>query len=202
MNFSPLVDQLITAMQCLPGIGPKSAQRIAFHLLERNRDGGQHLASTLEQALKLVKRCNKCRTFSEMPLCQLCQNPKRNAQHLCIVESPTDIVAIEQIGGYSGRYFVLMGHLSPLDGIGPRDIGLDVLSVRLQQEEIQELILATSTTVEGQATAHAIAAMAHPYNITVSRIAHGVPLGDELSYVDSQTLAHAFAGRKRIEAVE
>ena len=196
MSFSPLVNQLITAMQCLPGIGPKSAQRMVFHLLQRNREGGQHLSKSLQQALDLVKRCELCRTFSEMPHCALCQNPKRNTQLLCIVESPTDIIAIEQIGGYNGRYFVLMGHLSPLDGIGPNDIGLDLLNRRLQQENIKELILATSTTVEGQATAHAITAIAQPNNIQVSRIAHGVPLGDELSYVDSQTLAHAFAGRK------
>ena len=196
MSFSPLVDQFIAALQCLPGVGPKSAQRMVFHLLERNREAGNFLAQTMQQALHAVKRCESCRTLSETPLCQLCLNPKRDKSLLCVVESPTDIVAIEQIGGFRGLYFVLMGHLSPLDGIGPTDIGLDILAKRLQENVIQELILATGTTVEGEATAHTIATLARDHQVKVSRIAHGVPLGDELSFVDSQTLAHAFAGRK------
>ncbi|MBR9805151.1 recombination protein RecR [bacterium] len=153
MSFSPLVKQLIDALTCLPGVGQKTAQRMALHLLERQRDGGKHLAETLEQALRDVGRCQSCRMLTEAELCALCESPRRDADVLCVVESPTDVFAIEQSGEYRGRYFVLMGHLSPIDGIGPEDIGIDTLLERVIEEGISEVILATNPTVEGEATA-------------------------------------------------
>ncbi|GAB6033986.1 recombination mediator RecR [Galenea microaerophila] len=200
MEQSPLVQQLIEAFSALPGIGPKSAQRISYALLERNRTAGLQLAQALEQAMKQVGHCEQCRTFSEAPLCTICQNPKRQNGQLCIVESPADILAIEQSGSYQGQYFVLMGHLSPIDGIGPEALGLDKLEHRLQQasadEAIEELILATNPTVEGEVTAHYIHQMAQRLQLTVTRLAQGIPMGGELEYVDSGTLSQAFAGRK------
>ena len=200
MEQSPLVQQLIEAFSALPGIGPKSAQRISYALLERNRSAGLQLAQALEQAMKQVGHCEQCRTFSETPLCTICQNPKRQNGQLCIVESPADILAIEQSGSYQGQYFVLMGHLSPIDGIGPEALGLDKLEQRLQQasadEAIAELILATNPTVEGEVTAHYIHQMAQRLQLTVTRLAQGIPMGGELEYVDSGTLSQAFAGRK------
>lgn len=194
--LSPIIDELIAALACLPGIGRKSAQRMAFHLLERNRKGAERLTQALDQAVDKVGHCQLCRTLTEETCCAICADPRREIGQLCIVENPTDIVAIEQAGTYRGKYFVLMGHLSPIDGIGPNEINLPILQERLQIGEIEELILATNSTVEGEATAHYIAEQAKNYGVTVSRIAHGVPLGGELEYIDGGTLAHAFASRK------
>ncbi|MGH1486607.1 MAG: recombination mediator RecR [Cellvibrionaceae bacterium] len=194
--FSPLIDELISALCCLPGVGRKSAQRMAFHLLERDPEGASRLAGSLNTAVEKVGHCQQCRTLTEEPLCGVCASPRRNGAHLCVVENPADIVAVEQAGTYQGKYFVLMGHLSPIDGIGPSEIGLPILEQRLQTGDIEELILATNPTVEGEATAHYIAEQARQHNVTVSRIAHGVPLGGELEYIDGGTLAHAFASRR------
>ncbi len=200
MKFSPLVQELITALKCLPGVGAKSAQRMAFHLLERNRIGGKKLAESLADAMKNIGHCRKCRTFTEQELCDICLSPKRqNRGQLCIVETPADVIAVEQTGEYQGLYFILMGHLSPLDGIGPDDLGLDVLEQQLAQGEFSEVILATNPTVEGEATAHYIAELANKYQVNISRIAHGVPVGGELEYVDGNTLSHAFSGRKNYQ---
>jgi recombination protein RecR len=198
VSDSPLIDRLIEALRCLPGVGPKSSQRIAYHLLERNREGARRLAAALQEAADKVGRCGECRTLSETALCRLCASDKRNAAQLCVVENPVDVQAIEQTTSYQGRYFVLMGHLSPLDGIGPEDIGLDQLERRLRQGGVHEVILATNPTVEGEATAHYIADMAREHGIKASRIAYGVPFGGELEYVDAGTLSHAIAGRRDI----
>lgn len=198
MSDSPLIDRLIEALRCLPGVGPKSSQRIAYHLLERNREGARRLAAALQEASEKVGRCGECRTLSENALCRLCASDKRNAAQLCVVENPVDVQAIEHTTSYQGRYFVLMGHLSPLDGIGPEDIGLDQLEQRLRQGVVHEVILATNPTVEGEATAHYIADMAREHGIRASRIAYGVPFGGELEYVDAGTLSHAIAGRRDI----
>ncbi len=199
MKLSASLAQLIDALRCLPGIGPKSAQRIAFQLLERDRVGGSQLGRSLTYAMENIGHCQSCRTFCEEQLCDLCQNIKRiDSGLLCIVESPTDILAIEQTGQYLGRYFVLMGHLSPLDGIGPKEIGLDQLEVTLQNDDINEVILATNPTVEGETTAHFIAEICQKYQVSASRIAHGVPVGGELDLVDGMTLSHAFSGRKTV----
>jgi recombination protein RecR len=195
---SPLITRLVEALRCLPGVGPKSAQRMAYHLLERDRGGALSLAAALTEAMEKVGHCNRCRTLSENALCPICNSDKRDATSLCIVESPTDVEALEHSTGYQGRYFVLMGHLSPLDGIGPDDIGLDLLAKRLDEGNIAEVILATNPTVEGEATAHYISDMVHSREMKVTRIAHGVPLGGELEYVDGGTLSHAFHGRREI----
>lgn len=193
--FSPLIQELIESLRCLPGIGPKSAQRMAFHLLERDRHNGIALAKTIEKALANIGNCQRCRTFSETDLCRLCQHQGRNQTLLCIVETPADILAIEQTGAYQGQYFVLMGHLSPIDGIGPNEIGMDMLKARLEEGQTQEVILATNPTVEGEATAHYITQNIAPPNMRCSRIAHGVPLGGELEYLDGGTLARALSAR-------
>ncbi|QBY03082.1 recombination protein RecR [Thalassotalea sp. HSM 43] len=199
MKLSPLVQDLIDGLKCLPGVGPKSAQRMAFHLLERNRIGGGKLATALAMAMDDVGHCKGCRTFTENDYCDICQSPSRaEKRQMCVVESPSDIIAIEQTGEFTGRYFVLMGHLSPIDGIGPEQLGLDILDNQLQNGQFDELILATNPTVEGEATAHFVADMAKRYDISTSRIAHGVPVGGELEYVDGNTLSHAFSGRKTI----
>lgn len=198
MSFSPLIDQLIAALRCLPGIGPKSAQRMAFHILERDRSGGLSLAKTLETAIALVKHCQRCRTLSETELCTLCVNPNRDCSLLCVVETPADVVAIEQTGSYRGYYFVLMGRLSPLDGIGPEELGVGLLVKNLTEFPPQEVILATNPTVEGEATAHYLAELIKQRNISTSRIAHGVPLGGELEFIDGNTLARALAGRAEV----
>lgn len=192
-----LLQQLVNALRCLPGVGPKSAQRMAFHILERDRAGGRHLAHILEDAVDRIGHCSRCRTLTEKELCGLCANPKRDASLLCIVETPADVVAIEQATDYRGRYFVLGGHLSPLDGIGPAEIGMDQLTSQLAEGEVREVILATNPTVEGEATAQYISELAAENGIVASRIAHGVPLGGELEYVDGGTLAHAFSGRRK-----
>ncbi len=193
---SPLIDNLVEALRCMPGIGPKSAQRIAFHLLERNRNGARFLARSLSEAMDGVSNCKKCRDFTEEDICRICSSAKRDHSILCIVESPADVSAIEQSASYSGAYFVLMGKLSPIDGVGPGQIGLDLLEQRLQHEGIKEIILATNPTIEGEATAHYISEIAKKYRVKTTRIAHGVPLGGELEYVDGGTLAHAFTGRR------
>ncbi len=195
---TPLIPQLIEALRVLPGVGPKSAQRMAWHLLERDRPAMQRLAAVLKEAAERVGHCNECRTLSEDATCVLCANPKRDPGLLCVVETPADVAAVEQATGYSGRYFVLMGHLSPLDGIGPAELGLDRLEARLAGGELRELILATNPTVEGEATAHYIAELARAHGVRATRIAHGVPIGGELEYVDGGTLAHAFAGRRPV----
>ncbi len=198
MLFSPLIDQLVEALRVLPGVGKKSAQRMALHLLERDRIGGELLAEALQKAMGGVGNCNLCRTHSETDECAICSHPKRDRTVLCVVETPADVVAIESAGSFNGLYFVLMGHLSPIDGIGPEEIGIDKLVERIADEEVKELILATNPTVEGEATAHYIVEHVKPYGVSVTRIAHGVPLGGELEYVDGGTLTHAFAGRKVI----
>lgn len=196
MSDASLLNQLIESLRRLPGVGPKSAQRMAFHLLERDREGGRQLARVMAAAMEQVGRCERCRTLTEHPRCQLCANPRRDAAVLCIVEQPSDIVAIEQATHYEGLYFVLGGRLSPLDGVGPEELGLDQLEARFKELELREAILAISPTVEGAATMHYIAELAQETQLRLSRIAHGVPLGGELEFVDGNTLAHAFAGRQ------
>lgn len=196
MMYSPLIDKLILALRSLPGVGPKSAQRMAFHLLERNRVGAKQLADTLNISLEHIRRCQRCRNLTELSICQICKNSKRHSEQLCIIESPADVVAIEQTGVFQGLYFVLMGHLSPIDGIGPHDIGIDLLQARFNEGEVTEVILATNPTVEGEATAHYIAEITKSYNIKASRIAYGVPIGGELEFVDGGTLARAMVKRE------
>jgi len=198
MTTSVLIDRLIDALRCLPGVGPKSGQRMAFHLLERDRDGARLLAEALQQAADQVGHCDYCRTLCEDARCSVCNDERRDCSQLCVVETPTDVQAIEQSGSFRGRYFVLMGHLSPLDGIGPEDIGLDLLNERLQQGDVQEVIVATNPTVEGEATAHYISELARQAQVRASRIAYGVPFGGELEFVDAGTLSHALTGRQII----
>jgi recombination protein RecR len=194
MSESALLLELIEALRCMPGIGKKSAQRIAYHLLQRNREAARTLSRSLLAAMDNIGHCERCRTFSEDSLCVICLSDKRDRSLLCIVESPADVYIVEE-AGFRGMYFVLMGHLSPLDGIGPDDLGLNKLEHLLDEGDIEEVILATSTTVEGEATAHFISEMVRKRKLRVSRIAHGVPMGGELEYVDSSTLSHALAGR-------
>lgn len=197
MQSSQLLESLMQSLRVLPGVGPKSAQRMAFHLLQRNRQGGLQLADVLSKAMTEIGHCESCRTFTEEEVCHICKNPKRQENgQLCVVETPADIAAVEATGQFSGRYFVLMGHLSPLDGIGPSDIGLDLLDRRLGAGDIREVILATNPTVEGEATAHYIAELCKLYQVTASRIAHGVPMGGELELVDGTTLSHSLLGRQ------
>jgi recombination protein RecR len=198
LKYTPALARLIESLRCLPGVGPKSAQRMAFHLLERDRQGGRVLSQALAEALANVGHCRRCRMLSETELCPICASTQRNVAQLCVVESPADVVAIEQSGGFRGRYFVLMGHLSPLDGVGPAELGLDEFAQVLSGGEIAEVILATNPTVEGEATAHYLGEMALRLGIKASRIAHGVPVGGELEYVDGGTLAHALAGRTSV----
>lgn len=183
----------------MPGVGRKSAQRIAFHLLERDRDGASKLAAALSDAVASIGHCSRCRMFTEHDLCNICSASGRDRALLCVVESPADVMAVEDATGYRGLYFVLMGHLSPLDGIGPGELGLDALESLLAADEVRELIVATNPTVEGDATSHYLATMAARYGISASRIAHGIPLGGELEYVDGGTLSHAFFGRRVID---
>ena len=196
MSGSPLVNQLIEALRCLPGVGPKSAQRMAYHLLERDRQGAENLSAPLAKAVKEVGHCEQCRSLSEQTVCDICTSSQRDRSLLCIVESPSDVQIIDQSTDYKGLFFVLMGNLSPLDGIGPEDIGLDLLAQRLDQGEVSEVVLATNFTVEGEATAHFISEMVLSRNIKASRIAHGVPVGGELEYVNSSTLSRAFSARQ------
>ena len=192
---SSLLEQLIEALRILPGVGQKTAQRMAYQLLEREREGGQRLAEVLASALERIGHCKHCRDFTETEICAICASSSRDQHLLCAVESPADRLAIEQATGYRGLYYVLQGRLSPLDGIGPRELGLDRLGDRLAEGEVQELIIATNPTVEGEATAHFMALLARRHGVRPSRLAHGVPLGGELEYVDRGTLSHAFGSR-------
>ena len=196
MALSPLIGRLVEALRCLPGVGPKSAQRIAFHLLERKREAALELARVIEEAVAAVGRCESCRTLSEHALCPICASPRRDSRTLCVVETPADLAAIDASTGFQGMFFVLMGHLSPLDGIGPAELGLDQLERRLDAGEIGEVILATSSTVEGEATAHYLAELVRERGIRATRIAQGVPMGGELEFVDGGTLARAIMARR------
>jgi recombination protein RecR len=199
MSYSPLLIRLIETLCCMPGVGRKSAQRIAFHLLERDREGAAAMSEALRNAADRIGHCKRCRMFSEQELCNICSASGRDAALLCVVESPADVMAVEDATGYRGLYFVLMGHLSPLDGIGPDELGLSLLEQRLREGDVQELIIATNPTVEGDATAHYLAELAGRHQVQASRIAHGVPLGGELEYVDGGTLSHAFFGRRIVD---
>jgi recombination protein RecR len=196
--YGKTIDQLIDALRILPGVGVKSAQRMALQLLEKNREGAFKLAEAVTEAASKVGKCQQCRTLTEHDVCNICSDPSRSDSQLCVVESPADLFAIEQAGGYRGKYFVLLGHLSPIDGIGPEQLGIDKLIERLQSNQVNELILATNLTVEGEATAHFIADKAKSLGIEVSRIAYGVPMGGELEYVDGGTLNLALQSRKTI----
>lgn len=199
MSYSPLLVSLIDGLRCMPGVGQKSAQRIAFHLLERDRDGARGLAAALQDAAAGIGHCKRCRMFTEHELCSICSASGRDTSKLCVVESPADVMALEDATGFRGMYFVLMGHLSPLDGIGPDELGIRLLEDWLQDGTVEELIIATNPTVEGDATAHFLAGIAAGFGVDASRIAHGVPLGGELEYVDGGTLSHAFYGRRAID---
>ena len=199
MSAEPLLSQLTDALRCLPGVGPKSAQRMALHLLERNRAGGVKLAAVLNEAMEKIGRCQQCRDLTELKVCAICSNARRDQSLLCVVESPVDVLSIEQATAYQGLYFVLLGRLSPLDGIGPAELGLDLLHERLETNPPAEMIIATNPTVEGEATSYYLQRMAKKYNIRITRIAHGVPLGGELEYTDHSTLAHAFGSRLLVE---
>ncbi|WP_154223400.1 recombination mediator RecR [Marinicella rhabdoformis] len=193
-----LISQLMNALQIMPGIGPKSAQRLTFHLLQKDKAGAKHLAETLLQAVEQVKECKACRTLTEHELCKICSNEQRSKQQICVVESPADIVHLEQATDYKGRYFVLHGKLSPIDGMGPKELKLDLLVELLSDEACKEMILATGSTVEGETTAQYLSHLAEKGGIKTTRLAHGVPLGGDLEYIDNSTLAHAFASRVNI----
>lgn len=196
MDKEGLLGDLIRTLCCLPGVGPKSAQRMAFHVLQRDRDGARQLANTLIEATEKIGYCCSCRTFTELETCVICNSPARDRSQLCVVESPADVWVVDQAGFFKGTYFVLHGRLSPLDGIGPEELGLEILEQRLAKADVQEIILATNSTVEGEATAFYISELARKYRVKASRIAHGVPMGGELEFIDSGTLTHAFNGRK------
>ena len=196
-SLSPLINQLVESLTILPGVGPKSAQRLALYLLEKDKAGAAALVSTLSEALEKVGHCQQCRNLTESELCPVCDDTKRNDEQLCVVETPAELLAIEQTG-FKGRYFVLFGRLSPIEGVGPDALGLDQLKLNVEKVGVKEIILATNPTVEGEATAQYIQQMFINTDVIVSRIAHGVPLGGELEYVDGGTLAHAIAGRKSV----
>lgn len=198
MAFTPLLQDLLTALRCLPGVGPKSSQRMAFHLLERDREGARRLGAALQAALDRVGLCSRCRMFAETEVCAICTDARRDQGLLCVVETPADVVAIEESAGFRGRYFVLLGRLSPLDGIGPDQLGVALLEDQLPGGAIREVILATSATVEGEATAAFLATLARSCGVPATRIAHGVPMGGELEFVDAGTLSHALAARTAI----
>ncbi|MEE8119379.1 MAG: recombination mediator RecR [Gammaproteobacteria bacterium] len=198
MSFSRHVDALVDSLRCLPGVGQKTAQRMAFHLLQRDRDGAIGLAKALQQAISEVQHCKHCRMFADSDECRICASSSRDQDLICVVETPADVLAVEQSTSFRGRYYVLMGHLSPLDGIGPRELGLEMLESRFAEGAIKEVILATNPTVEGEATASYLGQLAKKHKIRATRIAHGVPIGGELEYVDSGTLAHAFSGRQEM----
>ena len=196
--YGNVIDQLIDALRCLPGVGAKSAQRMALQLLERDRVAASHLSESIAEAVEKVGRCAECRTLTEHQVCAICSNVRRSSGEICVVENPADLYAIEQAGSFQGRYFVLLGHLSPIDGIGPEQLGIDQLIERLKNTEVAEVILATNLTVEGEATAHFIADKAKALGVAVSRIAYGVPMGGELEYVDGGTLNIALQSRKAL----
>lgn len=195
--YGSILDQLLDALRVLPGVGPKTAQRMALHLLDRDREGGRHLAETLARAMGEILECKRCRMLSESEICRFCSDAKRSQDTICVLESAADVLAVEQTG-YRGAYFVLKGHLSPIDGIGPETLGVPRLVQWVRSGEVNEVIIATNTTVEGEATAHYVSEQLKDAGVTVTRIAHGVPLGGELEYVDGNTLAHALAGRKSV----
>lgn len=195
---SALLDELIEGFRCLPGVGPKSAQRMALHLLQRDRDGAKRLGDLLIQSMDTVNPCTQCRVFTESELCQWCSDDTRNKAHVCVVENPADVLAIDKAADYRGRFFLLLGHLSPLDGIGPKDLGLDLLEQQLSNGDIDELTLAVNPTLEGQVTSRYIVDLANKHEIPVSQIARGVPLGSELEFADSTTLSVAFAERTKL----
>lgn len=199
MNFGPQIDELIKALGLLPGVGRKSAQRMALYLLDGNRPTAARLANALNTANEQVQQCQKCRNLSDQDICKICRNVERDESIVCVVESPSDLVAIEQGGQYQGQYFVLSGSLSPIDGRGPEQIGIPQLLSRVSDEQVQEVILATNPTMEGEATAHFIGEALSNYPLTVSRLAHGIPLGSELGYIDSGTLSHALSGRQSLD---
>lgn len=201
MSNVSLLTELIDSLKCLPGVGQKSAQRMAYHLLDSNRQGALQLSNVLNESMQRIGNCERCRDYTEEKLCSLCANPRRDITTLCVVESPSDVLAIESTASFSGLFFVLLGQLSPLDGIGPEEIGMPLLAERLAQGEVEEVIVATSSTIEGEATAHYIAQLAQKYNpkIKVSRLAQGVPLGGELGYLDQSTLALSIANRNRLD---
>jgi len=194
----PLLADLLESLRCLPGVGQRTAQRMALHVLERDRAGGARLAAALDAAVRDIRRCERCRNFTSETLCGICRSDTRSDTLLCVVETPADVLAIEQATAYSGRYFVLLGRISPLDGIGPDDLGLDRLEQRFADEPVEEVIVATNSTVEGEATAHYIATLAARHGVRLSRLAQGVPLGGELEHTDRATLAHAFASRQPV----
>lgn len=198
MKNPPALEQLIDSLRCLPGVGPKSAQRMAYYLLQRDRKGASALAIALDNALQVVDHCKLCNTFSEQPICPLCESEQRDKNVLCVVEMPTDLMMLENTRAYNGMYFVLMGRLSPLDGVGPKEIHLDKLIKRAQDGLVQEVILATNYTVEGDATAHYISELLKVRGIKTSRIARGMPMGGEIEYVDSGTLAQAMLERRSL----
>jgi recombination protein RecR len=197
-----LIDDLVSALTVLPGVGQKSAQRMALHLLQRDRSGGLSLSGVLDRAMRDVRQCRVCRNLTEAEVCRLCDDPRREQQLLCVVESPADVLALEQAGGYRGYYFVLHGKLSPIDGIGPEELGLERLQERIDELGPEELILATNPTVEGEATAHYISRLVSEQVNQISRIAHGVPLGGEIEYTDGGTLSHALQGRRHINLLD
>jgi|TARA_B110000977_G_C11088614_1_gene495827 recombination protein RecR len=196
--YGNLIDQLIDSLRVLPGVGAKSAQRMALQLLERDKVGASRLAESIVEALDKVGRCGSCRNLTEHEMCGICSNPRRKAAQICVVENPADLYAIEQAGSFQGKYFVLLGHLSPIDGIGPEQLGIDQLMARLNHDQVTEVILATNLTVEGETTAHFIADKAKAMGVSVSRIAYGVPMGGELEYVDGGTLNMALQSRKAL----
>ena len=199
MSSSPSLVELVNALQCLPGVGQKSAQRMALYLIERDQTGAKRIANATLNALQKVQHCKQCRNFSDTDLCEICSSHKRDATILCIAETPADVLAIEASGAFHGLYYVLLGRLSPLDGIGPDQLGLDILEDHLNQGVIKEIILATSATVEGDITAQFVADIARKFNINTSRLARGIPLGGELEYVDSGTLSRALSGRQQYD---
>jgi len=197
---SPLIDELTDAFRCLPGVGPKSAERMVMYLLERDRDGGLRLAERLASVMADVGHCRVCRDFTEAEVCGICANPARDRSLICVVESPANVLAIEQTGAYRGLYFVLMGHLSPIDGIGPDDLGVDQLVARAADDEVREVLLAVNPTVEGEATAHYITESMKALSVRLSRLAQGIPLGGDLEYVDGGTLLQAIVGRREVSS--
>ncbi|MEE4186711.1 MAG: recombination mediator RecR [Gammaproteobacteria bacterium] len=198
MAYSPLLQQLLQALRCLPGVGARTSQRMAFHLLQHDREGAHELVAALAAALEHIGQCGRCRMLSEEPLCRLCRSGDRDQGQLCVVESPADVLAIEESNVFSGQYFVLHGRLSPLDGVGPEELGLSLFEARVAEDGVHELIIATGSTVEGEATAGYLASLAQSHGVSVSRIAQGVPIGGELEYVDRSTLSRAIMGRQRV----
>ena len=196
---STSLDEMVAALKCLPGVGQKSAQRMALHLLERDQDGARRIATAITGALETVRHCERCRNFSDTELCDVCADDQRDQATLCVVETPADVLAVEASSAFRGRYFVLLGRLSPLDGYGPAELGLEQLEAQIEKGDIGEIILATSATVEGDITAQYIADFAARHGVGCSRLARGIPLGGELEFVDGGTLSRALSGRQKID---